>query len=83
MSTPHASSPQTALADVEQRIVAAAKEREEASTDAGAQAHKPQVARCSVRHRGGTLAVHDLTARRRRQQPYIALNVSPTSTLPP
>ncbi len=38
MSTPHASSPQTALADVEQRIVAAAKEREEAAAEAGSQA---------------------------------------------
>lgn len=37
MSTPHANSPQTALADVEQRIVAAAKEREEASAEAGSQ----------------------------------------------
>jgi len=38
MSTPHASSPQTALADVEQRIVAAAKEREESAADSGSQA---------------------------------------------
>lgn len=38
MSTPHVSSPQTALADVEQRIVAAAKEREEAAAEAGSQA---------------------------------------------
>ena len=36
MSKPHASSPQTALADVEQRIVAAAKEREETASEAGA-----------------------------------------------
>ena len=35
MSTPHASSPQTALADVEQRIVAAAKEREESAPRPG------------------------------------------------
>jgi hypothetical protein len=38
VSTPHASSPQTALADVEQRIVAAAKEREESATEPGSQA---------------------------------------------
>ncbi len=37
MSTPHANSQQTALADVEQRIVAAAKEREESASAAGAQ----------------------------------------------
>lgn len=33
MSTPHTSSPQAALADVEQRIVAAAREREESATE--------------------------------------------------
>ena len=38
MSTPHANSPQTALSDVEQRIVAAAKEREESATESGSQA---------------------------------------------
>ncbi len=38
MSTPHASSPQTALADVEQRIVAAAREREESATEPGSPA---------------------------------------------
>jgi hypothetical protein len=37
MSTPPASSPQAALADVEQRIVAAAKEREESSSESGLQ----------------------------------------------
>jgi hypothetical protein len=37
MSTPHANSPQAALADVEQRIVAAAKEREESGTAGGSQ----------------------------------------------
>jgi hypothetical protein len=35
MSTPHAGSPQTALADIEQRIVAAAKEREESTAEPG------------------------------------------------
>lgn len=34
MSKPTASNPQTALADVEQRIVAAAREREESAHDA-------------------------------------------------
>ncbi len=38
MSKPTASSPQTALADVEQRILAAARERETSAAEAGSQA---------------------------------------------
>ena len=38
MSKPPASSTQTALADVEQRIIAAAKEREDSATGAGSKA---------------------------------------------
>jgi hypothetical protein len=37
VSTPHANSPQTALADVEHRIIAAAKEREESAAESGSQ----------------------------------------------
>ncbi len=39
VSKPTASSPHPALADVEQRIVAAAREREAAANDATQQAH--------------------------------------------
>jgi hypothetical protein len=42
MSTPHASSPQSALADVERRIIAAAREREESATESGAPGHAAQ-----------------------------------------
>ncbi len=42
MSKPSANGPQAALADVEQRIVAAAKEREESATGAQSQARTGQ-----------------------------------------
>ncbi len=42
MSKPSIASPQTALADVEQRIVAAAKEREESAGEAGSRPRTAQ-----------------------------------------